>query len=74
MDIDFKVEHIFRQAEPLHVTVERGQRGGYGWTIKVYEADLNKALDRIRLADRKLKELFLIEEEKATDESKEHTD
>ena len=40
------------------VKVIRGQRGSYGWEIKVYKDDLSVAVNEIKEIDGKLVKLF----------------
>jgi len=72
MDVEF--EHKILHEEPLSVEVERGQRGGYGWKIKLYGVRPETVTDIVYKTDQKLRELFLAKGEEATNESKEHTD
>jgi len=63
MDVEF--EHKIEHVEPLSVEVERGQRGGYGWKIKIYGDDMSEMMSDIKDADLKLRELFLVKGEEA---------
>jgi hypothetical protein len=65
LDVEFqhKIEHV----EPLSVEVERGQRGGYGWKIKIYSRTSYDAMRFIAETDQKLRELFLVKEEEKED-------
>lgn len=69
MDVEFK--HIFEYAEPLSVEVERGQRGGYGWTIKLHGVKSGEVVQIVWETDQKLRQLFLVKGEEVKDESKE---
>ena len=73
VDINLKADQVISHAEPLSVEITRGQRGGYGWTIKLYGVETNEVVDQVKACDDKLKALFLAQVEEATDESKEHT-
>jgi len=74
--MDLSISHKFEYAEPLSVEIERGQRGGYGWTIKLHGQKSGEVVDVIAKTDQKLKELFLpkVEEVKGEDKGMEHTD
>jgi len=72
--MDFFFNHKIEYAEPLSVEVERGQRGGYGWTIKLHGVKAEEIVNTIAETDLKLRELFLAKPEEVTGESKEHTD
>ena len=74
MDIDLVLEHKIEHTEPLHIEVERGMRGQYGWKIGVYGGCYASMVVDIKDADQKLRELFLPKVEEVTIESKEHTD
>ena len=39
----------------FHVSVERGQRGGYGWTISVRDDDPETVLQELKRIDDKLR-------------------
>ena len=56
------VEVMNNNATPVSIAISRGQKGGYGWEIKVYDRDFPTAIARIREADRALREEYLIEE------------
>ena len=50
------------QQEPeLRITLNRGQRGGYGWEIQYSCIDKKELLGTIGEADRKLREKYLSE-------------
>lgn len=56
---------IHETADPVSIELARGQRGGYGWTIKVRgksEDEILHAIDRI---DAKLRALYTQPEEGA---------
>ena len=72
--MDFDFSHKIEYADPLSVEVERGQRGGYGWTIKLYGVKAEEIVNTIAETDQKLRELFLPKPEEVVVESKEHTD
>lgn len=38
-----------------HISVERGQRGGYGWTISVRDDDADVVLRELKRIDEKLR-------------------
>ena len=61
MDVEFghKIEYV----DPLSVEVERGQRGGYGWTIKLHGEKPSEVVYTIAETDKKLRELFLVKGE-----------
>jgi hypothetical protein len=67
MDVEF--EHKIEHVEPLSVEVERGQRGGYGWTIKYYGDSADEMVKMIARTDQKLRELFLVKGEEVKDET-----
>lgn len=58
MDIEF--EHKIVHEDPLSVEVERGQRGGYGWSIKLHGEMPSEVIRTIKETDQKLRELFLV--------------
>lgn len=72
--MDFFFAHRIEYAEPLSVEVERGQRGGYGWTIKLHGVKAEEIVNTIAETDQKLRDLFLPKPEEIIGESKEHTD
>ena len=49
---------MFDSADPVTVEVTRGQRGAYGWTIKVKGTDKGSVLDQIHSIDQQLKDLY----------------
>ena len=52
-------EHISVRQEPeLKITVNRGQRGGYGWEIQYSGTDRLELLKTIEATDRELKEKY----------------
>jgi hypothetical protein len=61
MDVEF--EHKIEHVEPLSVEVERGQRGGYGWKIKLYGVEPTEVVDIVAKTDQRLRELFLVKGE-----------
>jgi len=63
VNVDLEVGHVIRYADPLRVEVERGQRGGYGWSIRVAGDDFNVILHHIEQADKALREMFLVSAE-----------
>jgi len=63
--MDIELEHKIQHAEPLSVEVERGQRGGYGWTIKLHGVEPEAVVDIIAKTDQRLRELFLVKGEEA---------
>jgi hypothetical protein len=55
-------EHVsIRQAPELKITVNRGQRGSYGWEIQYSGTDKKELLGTIEEADRELREKYLSE-------------
>ena len=44
--------------EPFTVEVERGQRGGYGWTIKVHGKNPAEILKTIQDLDQQLRDQY----------------
>jgi len=55
-------EHVSIRQEPeLKITVNRGQRGGYGWEIQYSDTDKKELLHVIGEADRELREKYLSE-------------
>ncbi len=53
-DGEVSKEIITTKAEPISIEIARGQRGTYGWTIKIYGSDLDTILAQIRESDTKL--------------------
>jgi len=47
--------------EPIKIQLERGQRGGYGWTISVRGKDSAVIIGKIKDLDDKLKSDFIEE-------------
>jgi len=66
--MDFFFSHKIEYAEPLSVEVERGQRGGYGWTIKLHGVEPKAVVDIIAKTDLRLRDLFLAKPEEAIEE------
>jgi hypothetical protein len=55
-------EHVSIRQEPeLKITLNRGQRGGYGWEIQYSGTDKKELLHAIGEADRELREKYLSE-------------
>jgi len=69
MNVDLEVGHVIRYADPLRVEVERGQRGGYGWSIRIAGDNITDMLNRIQQADNLLRGMFLISAEEVKDEN-----
>lgn len=44
--------------QPVSIKLERGQKGGYGWEIKVYAENFVDALVFIENADKQLRQLY----------------
>jgi hypothetical protein len=52
-------EHISVKSEPeLKITVNRGQKGGYGWEIQYSGTNRNELLETISETDRELREKY----------------
>jgi len=68
--VDVEFEHKIKHVEPLSVEVERGQRGGYGWTIKYYGSLDDEVTEMVYSVDQRLRKLFLVKGEEAKDEAK----
>jgi len=53
-----RVEHFGEvetvHGDPVSVEITRGQRGGYGWTIKIYGKDPDKIIAQLSEIDHKL--------------------
>lgn len=49
-------------SEPVHIKLERGQKGGYGWVIGVRGNDETWVLQQIEAIDRALRRTYLEEE------------
>jgi len=43
---------------PISIEIARGQRGSYGWTIKVAGTDLETICDQLQATDNRLKQDF----------------
>lgn len=55
-------EHISIKQEPeLKITLNRGQRGGYGWEIQYSGTDKKELLGTLEEVDRELREKYLSE-------------
>ena len=52
-------------ADPVSIELARGQRGGYGWTIKVRGQDAAQILAAVDGIDRQLRDKYLSPEEPA---------
>ncbi len=50
---------VFDSADPVTVELARGQRGGYGWTIKVKGRDQQEVLDKIHAVDQALRTEYI---------------
>jgi hypothetical protein len=46
---------MFDSADPVTVELTRGQRGAYGWTIKVKGSDKSDVMEQIRAIDAQLR-------------------
>ena len=44
--------------EPAHITLTRGQKGGYGWEISIYAETAAKADEQIQRIDALYKERY----------------
>jgi len=44
----------FTYLEPVHLTVERGQRGGMGWKVSIHGKDPDKIIAQIKDIEAKL--------------------
>ena len=52
-------EHVSIKPEPkLKITLNRGQKGNYGWGIQYAGEDLKAVLDEIEEADKELRERY----------------
>ena len=49
---------MFDSADPVTVEVTRGQRGAYGWTIKVKGSDKSDVLEQIESIDQQLRNKY----------------
>lgn len=49
---------IFDSADPVTIELTRGQRGAYGWTIKVKGNESKAVIDQIENIDRQLRNLY----------------
>jgi len=56
---------VHESADPVSIELARGQRGGYGWTIKVRGKDESEILARIATIDSKLRVNYAQPEEGA---------
>lgn len=52
---------VTENAAPVSIEITRGQRGGYGWSIKVYGADVDEILARIIEIDLRLRDTYASE-------------
>jgi hypothetical protein len=57
--VELTGEIIHKNASNLSIEVERGQRGGYGWTIKVYGCEFLDVADQIKAIDSSLRATYL---------------
>lgn len=52
-------EHVTIRQEPeLKITLNRGQKGGYGWEIQYSDPDRKRVLTAIEEVDKKLRERY----------------
>jgi hypothetical protein len=49
---------MFDSADPVTVEVTRGQRGGYGWTIKVKGSTSGAVIEQIEGIDQQLRNKY----------------
>jgi len=54
---------VHESGAPVSVSIERGQRGGYGWTIQVRGSCETELLSLIAAIDARLRASYLIKEE-----------
>jgi len=54
-----EVRHIHENVAPISIELTRGQRGAYGWSIKVYGEKMDDIIAEIEKADNKLREEYL---------------
>ena len=54
---------VHETADPVSIELARGQRGAYGWTIKVRGKDADEILARIAQIDTKLRLNYVQPEE-----------
>jgi hypothetical protein len=59
--LEAQLEHKFQYEQPLSVEVSRGQRGGYGWTIKIHGDDDDYIVNKVAEIDQRLRGYFLME-------------
>jgi len=52
-------EIVHKNAANLSIELERGQRGGYGWSIKCYGDDPSDIILKIGLIDKTLRDEYL---------------
>ena len=58
MDVELGGQIQTVHAQPVSIELSRGQKGSYGWTIKVHMKDAEEALAQIRLIDANLKSVY----------------
>jgi hypothetical protein len=51
--------NIKHEGDPFTVEITRGQRGGYGWTVKARGDDQARVLEAIRDLDDQLRKAYL---------------
>lgn len=44
--------------QPISMKIERGQKGNYGWEVRIYGDNILHVVSELKDADDKLKELF----------------
>ena len=58
--------NIKHEGDPFTVEITRGQRGGYGWTVKVRGQDPGQVLAAIRELDTRLRAEYMTSESDTT--------
>lgn len=59
LEVKGEVKHTHESATPYSITITRGQKGSYGWEIKVSGAQPWKVIDEIDLLDQGLRKKYL---------------
>ena len=63
MEHSGEIRLVNENAAPVSIELTRGQRGGYGWSIKVHEPEGDLAMAKIEAIDLMLREKYLTQPE-----------
>jgi hypothetical protein len=58
MDIELKGQITTITAQPVSIELSRGQKGSYGWTIKVHAATTEETIQQVNTIDTNLRKVY----------------